>query len=102
MMESTSKSIVITPYTLLENDKIRRLRSAAASNDRFRLITNSLYNSKNVGYADYYYNREKYLNSNIKVLEFQQKYQLHAKIYSFYDRYSVIGSFNLDERSAHN
>lgn len=101
MMESSSKSTVITPYTLLENDKIKRLRAAAASNDQFTLITNSLYNSKNAGYADYYYNREKYLNSNIKLLEFQQKYQLHAKIFSFDDRYSVIGSFNFDERSAH-
>ncbi len=101
MMESSEKSVLITPYTLLENDKINRLRRAAEHNEQFTIITNSLYNSKNVGYADYYYNRDKYLNSNITLLEFQQKYQLHAKVASFDDRYSVIGSFNLDERSAH-
>lgn len=101
MMESSKKSIVITPYTLLENDKIKKLRALAAKNDQFTLITNSLYNSRNVGYADYYYNRDKYLNSNIDIFEFQNNIQLHAKVFSFDDRYSVIGSFNLDERSAH-
>ncbi|MDE7405634.1 MAG: hypothetical protein K2M89_02015 [Clostridiales bacterium] len=101
LMESSQKSVLITPYTLLENDKIKRLRKAAAKNDEFILITNSLYNTRNAGYADYYYNRDKYLNCNITLLEFQQKYQLHAKVASFDDRYSVIGSFNFDERSAH-
>lgn len=101
MMESSEKTIMITPYTLLENDKIKKLRGLAAKNKQFTLITNSLYNSRNVGYADYYYNRDKYLNSNIDILEFQNNIQLHAKVYSFDDRYSVIGSFNFDERSAH-
>lgn len=101
LMESSQKSVLVTPYTMLESDKIRRLRRAAAKNKEFLLITNSLYNTHNVGYADYYYNRDKYLNCDITLLEFQQKYQLHAKIASFDDRYSVIGSFNLDERSAH-
>lgn len=101
LMESSQKTTVVTPYTLLENDKIQRLRRAASKNKEFVLITNSLYNSRNVAYADYYYNREKYLNSNIKLMEFQQKDQLHAKMFSFDDRFSVIGSFNLDERSAH-
>ncbi|MDE7164031.1 MAG: hypothetical protein K2O04_01215 [Clostridiales bacterium] len=101
MMESSEKSIVITPYSLLENDKIKKLRALAAKNKQFTLITNSLYNSRNVGYADYYYNRDKYINSNIDVYEFQNDIQLHAKVFSFDDRYSVIGSFNLDERSAH-
>lgn len=101
MMESSDNTIIITPYTLLENDKIRRLRAAAAGSEQFTLITNSLYNSRNVGFADYYYNRDKYLNSKIKLLEFQQYNQLHAKVFSFDNRYSVIGSFNLDERSAH-
>lgn len=101
MMESSKKSIIITPYTMLENDKIKHLRALAEKNEQFTLITNSLYNSRNVGYADYYYNRDKYLNSNIEILEFQDDIQLHAKVSSFDDRYSIIGSFNLDERSAH-
>lgn len=101
LMESSKKSIAITPYPLLENDKKAKIRSLAANNDEFILITNSLYNTRNVAYADYYYTREAYIDKNITLLEYQAKNQLHAKVYSFDDRFSIIGSFNLDERSAH-
>lgn len=101
MMESSQKTVVVTPYTLLENDKKAKLRSLAAKNDEFKLITNSLYNTRNVGYADYYHTRESYIDKNITLLEYQAKNQLHAKMFTFDGRYSIIGSFNLDERSAH-
>ncbi len=101
LMESSKRSIAVTPYALLQNDKKREIRRLAAKNDEFLLITNSLYNTRNVGYADYYYTRKDYIDENIKLLEFQEKNQLHAKIFSFDGRYSIIGSFNMDERSAH-
>ena len=34
-------------------------------------------------------------------MEYQADNQLHAKMFTFDNRYSIIGSFNLDERSAH-
>ena len=101
MMESSEKSIIVTPYTLLQNDKKEEIKKLASGNTEFTLITNSLYNSRNVGYADYANTRKDYLNSNIKLMEFQDKNQLHCKMFSFDDRFSVIGSFNLDERSIH-
>ena len=101
MMESSEKSIIVTPYTLLQNDKKDEIKKLASGNTEFTLITNSLYNSRNVGYADYANTRKDYLNSNIKLMEFQDKNQLHCKMFSFDDRFSVIGSFNLDERSIH-
>ncbi|MCH5165404.1 MAG: phosphatidylserine/phosphatidylglycerophosphate/cardiolipin synthase family protein [Clostridiales bacterium] len=101
LMESSKNSIAVTPYIMLENDKKARLKRIAAKNDEVLIITNSLYNSRNVGYADYYNTREDYLSKNIAIWEYQAKNQLHAKLYSFDGRYSVIGSFNLDERSAH-
>ncbi len=101
LMESSKKTVAVTPYTLLENDKKAKLRALAAKNDEFTIITNSLYNTRNVGYADYYHTREQYLNKNIKLLEYQADNQLHAKMFTFDNRYSIIGSFNLDERSAH-
>lgn len=101
MMESSDKSLVVTPYTMLQNDKKNEIKKLASRNSEFTLITNSLYNSRNVGYADYANTRKDYLNSNIKLMEFQDKNQLHCKMFSFDDRFSVIGSFNLDERSIH-
>lgn len=101
LMGSSKKSVTVTPYTLLQGDKKEELRRLAAKNDSFTLITNSLYNTRNVGYADYYYSREDYIDKNITLLEYQAKNQLHAKMFTFDDRFSVIGSFNMDERSAH-
>lgn len=101
LMDGAEESIIVTPYTLLQGEKKSKLRSLAEKNEKFLLITNSLYNTRNVAYADYYYNRDDYLTDSITLLEFQQKNQLHAKLFSFDKRYSVIGSFNMDERSAH-
>lgn len=101
LMESSERSVIVTPYTLLENDKKARIRRLAEKNDEFVIVTNSMYNTRNVGYADYYYTRESYIDKNITLFEFQAKNQLHAKMFTFDDRYCVIGSFNMDERSAH-
>lgn len=101
LAESSQKTTIVTPYTLLVDKKIKTLRNIAAKNAEFKLITNSLYNSRNVGYAVYYHSRSDYIDENIDLWEFQAKNQLHAKMFTFDDRYSIIGSFNLDERSAH-
>lgn len=100
-METSKTSTIVTPYILLQNDKKADIKRLAKRNDSFTVITNSLYNTRNVAYADYYYTRDEYLTNDIKLLEFQAQDQLHAKMFSFDDRYSIIGSYNLDERSIH-
>ncbi|MCM1367493.1 MAG: phospholipase D-like domain-containing protein [Roseburia sp.] len=101
LAESSQKTVIVTPYTLLVDKKIKQLRSIAAKNAEFTIVTNSLYNSRNVGYAVYHHSRTDYIDKNIDLWEYQAKNQLHAKMFTFDDRFSVIGSFNLDERSAH-
>lgn len=101
LSESSRSTTVVTPYTLLENDKKHTIKRLASANERFRIITNSLYNTRNVAYADYYYTRKVYVDPNIELLEYQADNQLHAKMFTFDGRFSVIGSFNLDERSCH-
>lgn len=101
LAENSEKTIIVTPYPLLVDKKIEQLRGVAAKNKEFKIITNSLYNTRNVGYAAYNSSRRDYIDENIELWEYQARNQLHAKMFSFDDRYSVIGSFNLDERSAH-
>lgn len=97
-----SKSVtMVTPYILIGDDKKSELKDIAATCNEFKIITNSLYNTRNVAYADYYYTRKSYLTVDIELYEYQDENQLHAKIYTFDNRYTVIGSFNMDERSAH-
>lgn len=98
---SSKKTTIVTPYTLLVDNKKKRLRELAAVNTEFTIVTNSLYNARNVAYAEYYYSRRDYIDSNIALLEYQAKNQIHAKMCTFDERFSMIGSFNMDERSAH-
>ena len=54
-----------------------------------------------MAYAVYMRDRKKYLSDSIELWEYQADDQLHAKISVYDGRYTMIGSFNLDERSAH-
>jgi len=101
LMESSQETAIVTPYALLTDEKIDTLMRNARRNKRVRLVTNSLYNTRNVGYAVYQAERKKYIDGSVELWEFQADNQLHAKMYTFDGRYSAIGSFNLDERSAH-
>lgn len=103
LAEGAESANLVTPYTLLTDDKLYKLRELAGDGRRvkFRLITNSLYNTRNVAFAVYYYDRQKLIADGIELWEYQAESQLHAKFSTFDNRYSVIGSFNLDERSAH-
>ena len=101
LAESSERMTIVTPNALITDKKINRLRAAAVKNKSFRLITNSLYNSRNVAYAVYMQGRKKYLSDSIELWEYQADDQLHAKISVYDGRYTMIGSFNLDERSAH-
>ncbi len=101
LMESSQDTAIVTPYALLTDEKIDTLIRNARRNRRVRLVTNSLYNTRNVGYAVYQAEREKYIDGSVELWEFQADNQLHAKMFTFDGRYSAIGSFNLDERSAH-
>lgn len=101
LAESSERTTIVTPYALITDKKIKRLRAAAAKSKSFRLITNSLYNSRNVAYAVYRKDRKKYLSEHIELWEYQAEDQLHAKLSVYDGRYTIIGSCNLDERSAH-
>ncbi len=101
LARTSKQSAFVSPYFLLVDDKIKELRNAAADSDSFTIITNSLYNTRNSAFSVYNNNRDKYIDESIDLYEFQMTDQLHAKTYLFDGRYSVIGSFNMDERSIH-
>ncbi|MCX4314222.1 MAG: phospholipase D-like domain-containing protein, partial [Clostridia bacterium] len=71
LTENSQKATFVTPYALLENDKKREIKRLAASCSDFTLVTNSLYNTRNVAYADYYYTRKAYIDDDIRLLEYQ-------------------------------
>lgn len=101
LAEKSKETAIVSPYVLLEDRKITKLRDLAAHSDKFTVVTNSLYNTRNVAYAHYLYTRSDIASEHLDVYEYQADNQLHAKFMSFDRRFSLIGSFNMDERSCH-
>jgi putative cardiolipin synthase len=65
------------------------------------LITNSIYSSPNYfALSGYLKHRKKLFNSNNTIYEYYGEGSIHAKTYVFDKTISMVGSFNLDPRSA--
>ena len=90
-----------TPYYALTDGYTERLTAMAEGKSAFILSTNSLYNTPNMAFGVYLKNRKKLLTPSLTLYEYQGARQNHGKAAAFDDRLSAVGSFNLDERSAH-
>lgn len=101
LAEHSRDVIFQTPYFCLTDPYLERFVRAAESADSFVLSTNSLYNSPNLAYGVYMKNRKKLLSPKLTLSEYQGRLQIHGKAAVFDDRLTVVGSFNMDERSAH-
>lgn len=78
------------------------LEEVCNSVENVSLMTNSIGNNGNpFGSADYYVNKNKILGTGIDVWEYEGGYSYHGKSVLIDDNISVIGSFNLDMRSAY-
>ena len=100
LASESGKTFIQTPYTTLTN-KDKKIFNNLCKNTDVTMLTNSIATSPNFfGYSCYYNERKSYLNSGLKIYEFQSENQsIHAKSMFFGDSLSMIGSFNLDERS---
>lgn len=111
-----------TPYLITTPATIKMLRDATSRGVRIRILTNSLASTDNVeAFSGYQRNRKKILETGARVFEFrpyaaertkimtgelQEKlnykpiFGLHAKSMVIDGKTAVIGTFNLDPRSA--
>lgn len=65
------------------------------------LLTNSEYSSPNIfAMSGYVRDRKKIIDTGLTLFEYQEPGSIHGKSYIFDDRLSVIGSLNMDNRSA--
>lgn len=96
-----SETIIMhSPFVVLTKNDFS-LFSDAVRGKNVTLITNSIAASHDpYSFSNYYINRKKYLDLGVNLYEYQSvNASLHDKCYVFDDRLTVIGSFNLDERS---
>lgn len=103
LMKEAEHSIFIqSPYVIPTKKMLSPLSTEELMADRIDILTNSLAASPNFlassGYRKY---RKRIIDSGVNVYEFQGPGSIHAKSFIFDDRLSLVGSFNVDPRSAY-
>lgn len=103
LMKNAKQLVVIhTPYIIFNEMMYDTWREIAAKVPQFSVMTNSAANNGNpFGSADYDKNRDKILDTGVDIWEYEGGYSYHGKSILIDDEIPVIGSFNMDMRSAY-
>ena len=102
LMERAKESVFIqSPYAVL-NGAMRERLGRIAEKVPVRLMVNAVETSHNVvASGDYLYHRSEVLSTGAELLEYAGENYHHGKAVAIDDIISIIGSFNLDIRSAY-
>ena len=107
-MSKAEQSVYLqTPYATGNKQLLQGLKQVSKKDIPFEMLTNSRGSTPNFpAFSNYYYNRRKFLDTGVTLFEFQQRAEypggsIHAKSYLVDDTLSIVGSFNLDDRSKH-
>ena len=101
LMEQGGDVLVQTPYLICSSEMYDDLRALGGGRE-LAFVTNSVEGGANLfGCADYLGQKEKILGCGVEVYETLCGHSLHTKAVLVGDRLSVIGSFNMDMRSAY-
>lgn len=103
LMENASSQVRIhSPYIMCDELFTQILTDACSRNVPVTLMTNSAKNNGNTfGAVDYVMHKEEILNTGLQVLEYNGGISYHGKSLTIDDDLSIIGSFNLDMKSAY-
>jgi len=103
LAENARESIFLqSPYVLPTRHMLKAIDDVEALAEKTEILTNSIaINPNPMGTAGYMNKRKKIIDAGADVYEFQGPGSIHAKSYIFDDRISLVGSFNMDARSAY-
>lgn len=94
--------IIQTPYVICSEEMYNGLTELAHGGNRVEIITNKPESGANgFGCSDYLNHKQDILDTGAEVYEFSGAHSLHAKTMLVDHRFSLVGSFNLDMRSAY-
>ncbi|MCI8286427.1 MAG: CDP-diacylglycerol--glycerol-3-phosphate 3-phosphatidyltransferase [Lachnospiraceae bacterium] len=97
-----AETIIHTPYIICNDYMYTCLTEICRKNEKVVVMTNaSSTNGNYFGAVDYALNKEKILNTGLKILEYSGNYSYHGKSILIGDRLSAVGSFNMDIKSAY-
>lgn len=104
LIEQAEESVLIqSPYVVPANKQIQEWQEAIPPGVETSLITNGIESSNNpFAYPGYLNHRDDLLDAdNSNLYEYaDDNSQLHSKLFIIDERITVIGTFNLDQRSA--
>ena len=103
LVNNAKKEILIQNGYILFTSRMRRaLKRALARGVRVQVIANSLQSVDiPISYAAYMNVRHTYMDKGVQFYEFLHNQTMHAKIMVVDSAAAIIGSFNLDPRSAY-
>ena len=102
MKNAKNRVKIHTPYIICNDMMYNTWEEIAENVSDFSIMTNSVANNGNpFGAADYAKNRNRILSTGINIWEYEGGYSYHGKSILIDDDLSVIGSFNMDMRSAY-
>lgn len=100
-MEQGKNVLIQTPYVICGKEMYEDL-SALSDGRSVTILTNSPDTGANpFGCADYLNQKDDILASGASILEYAGDHSLHAKTILIDDNISIVGSFNMDMRSAY-
>lgn len=89
-------------FAMLDTNDLELLNDLGEKQIDAAILTNSVASSPNpVACTAYFGNRKTILNTGIHLWEYQGENSIHAKTYLIDDRMAIVGSFNMDPRSAY-
>lgn len=101
LRQAESGVVLQSPYVILDGALEQLLRDLGEKPIDAAVLTNSAASSPNpTACAAYLGDRKAILNTGVRLFEYQGENSIHAKTYLIDDRLSVVGSYNLDPRSA--
>lgn len=102
MKHAEGEIFIHTPYVICNDWMYESLQAVCDNNPATSLLTNSAANNGNpFGASDYIKNKERLVDTGLKIYEYEGGVSYHGKSISVGNRLSIIGSFNMDMRSAY-
>lgn len=95
--ESKSSILIQSPYIIPTKNMREKFKKISLKDKEVTMLTNSLSSSPNLiaiaGYLNY---KQRLVESDVKLFEYQGPRSIHGKSYIFDNNISVVGSFNFD------
>lgn len=104
LTKQAKKSVLFqSPYTVLNENLIEDFHEIMQTKSfPLELLTNSLASSPNIpAFSSYLALRDDFISAGFRIYELQNEVSIHGKSMVFDEQISVVGSLNLDERSAY-